>query len=90
VLQGVEVYQGAPIAYSLGNFVFGGNWNPGDKRTALLELKLKGASYAGHKLYPAFSDKYPEVPVQPYLAEGDAGVGVLRHIENISKPLRGK
>jgi poly-gamma-glutamate synthesis protein (capsule biosynthesis protein) len=90
VLQGVELYKGAPIAYSLGNFVFGGNWNPGDKRTALLELKFRGGAFAGHKLYPAFSDRYPEVPVQPYLAEGDAGVSVLQHIDSISKPLKSR
>lgn len=88
VLQGMETYKGAPIAYSLGNFVFGGNWNPGDKRTALLELRFRGASFAGQKIHPAFSDRYPEVPVQPYFAEGDAGVAVLEHIEKISKPLR--
>jgi len=88
VLQGIEVYKGAVIAYSLGNFVFGGNWNPGDKRTGLLELKFRGGAFAGHRFLPAFSDKYPEVPVQPYFAEGDAGVAVLQHMETISKPLR--
>jgi poly-gamma-glutamate synthesis protein (capsule biosynthesis protein) len=30
VLQGVEVYQGRYIVYSLGNFCFGGNSNPPD------------------------------------------------------------
>jgi poly-gamma-glutamate synthesis protein (capsule biosynthesis protein) len=90
VLQGIEQYKGAVIAYSLGNFVFGGNWNPGDKRTALLELKFRGGAFTGHKVIPAFSDKYPEVPVQPYLAEGDAGTAVLQHIENISRPLRSR
>jgi len=32
VLQPVEQYKGKYIAYSLGNFVFGGNANPRDKR----------------------------------------------------------
>lgn len=31
VVQEVEVYQGKPIVYSLGNLVFGGNRNPSDK-----------------------------------------------------------
>lgn len=31
VVQEVEVYKGKPIAYSLGNLVFGGNNNPSDK-----------------------------------------------------------
>jgi poly-gamma-glutamate synthesis protein (capsule biosynthesis protein) len=86
-LQGVETYKGAPIAYSLGNFVFGGNWNPLDKRTALLQLKFKGPAFAGLELLPAYSDAYPDVPVQPYLGEGDAGTAVLEHIKTISKGL---
>ncbi|MDR3767213.1 MAG: CapA family protein, partial [Butyricicoccus sp.] len=31
VAQEVEIYQGKPIVYSLGNLVFGGNRNPSDK-----------------------------------------------------------
>lgn len=31
VLQGIEMYKGKMIAYSLGNFCFGGNQNPRDK-----------------------------------------------------------
>lgn len=37
VLQGVEYYQGKPIVYSLGNFVFGSSI----PKTALLEVSLK-------------------------------------------------
>lgn len=36
VIQGVEKYKGRYIAYSLGNFCFGGNTNPDDKDTMLL------------------------------------------------------
>lgn len=35
VLQGVELYKGKIICYSLGNFCFGGNLNPADKDTAV-------------------------------------------------------
>ena len=35
VLQGVELYKGKLICYSLGNFCFGGNRNPSDKDTAV-------------------------------------------------------
>lgn len=38
VLQGIEYYQGKPIVYSLGNFVFGSSI----PRTALLEVTLDG------------------------------------------------
>lgn len=38
VLQGIEEYKGKYIAYSLGNFVFGGNKNPSDKNTMILQI----------------------------------------------------
>jgi poly-gamma-glutamate synthesis protein (capsule biosynthesis protein) len=37
VLQGVELYNGKVICYSLGNFCFGGNSNPTDKDTAIFQ-----------------------------------------------------
>ena len=40
VLQGMELYQGRPILYSLGNFVFGGNWNPRDKDSVLVKARF--------------------------------------------------
>ncbi len=88
VLQGVEVYKGAPIAYSLGNFVFGGNWDPRDKRTALAELTLTKKAVKATRLIPAYSDAFPEVPVQPYLAEGEKAQAVLRHVAALSRGFR--
>lgn len=37
VLQGIEEYKGKYIAYSLGNFCFGGNSNPEDKDTIIFQ-----------------------------------------------------
>lgn len=37
VLQGMEVYKGKNIVYSLGNFCFGGNSNPSDKDTMIFQ-----------------------------------------------------
>lgn len=37
VLQGVEKYNNVYIAYSLGNFCFGGNTNPSDKDTMIFQ-----------------------------------------------------
>ena len=37
VLQGIEEYNGVNIVYSLGNFCFGGNKNPGDKDTMIYQ-----------------------------------------------------
>ena len=76
-LQGIEVYNGAPIAYSLGNFVFGGNWNPPDKRTVLLELKLNKTEVTSTTVIPAYTDSFPKEPFQPYLVHG-SGAAILR------------
>lgn len=88
VLQGMELYKGAPIFYSLGNFVFGGNWNPRDKRTALVELTVSRKKVESVKVVPAYSDAYPEVPVQPYLAQGEKADEVMRHLATISSKLQ--
>ncbi len=40
VIQGLETYKGKLIAYSLGNFCFGGNKNPKDKDTFILQTKF--------------------------------------------------
>jgi poly-gamma-glutamate synthesis protein (capsule biosynthesis protein) len=40
VIQGIEKYKNRIIAYSLGNFVFGGNANPKDKDTFILQTKF--------------------------------------------------
>lgn len=37
VLQGIEMYNGKMICYSLGNFCFGGNRNPNDKNTMIFQ-----------------------------------------------------
>ena len=41
VLQGISIYKGKYIAYSLGNFCFGGNSNPSDKNTMILQVSFK-------------------------------------------------
>ena len=40
VLQPIEEYNGGIIYYSLGNFSFGGNHNPSDKDTAILQQTI--------------------------------------------------
>lgn len=81
VLQPIDRYRGAPIVYSLGNFVFGGNWDPKDKRTALVELTLTKAAVTQVRVLPATSDAYPERPVQPALVdEPDAGAAIFERL----------
>lgn len=40
VIQSMEVYRGKLIAYSFGNFAFGGNSNPSDKRALILQTRF--------------------------------------------------
>jgi len=55
VVQEVEVYKGKPIAYSLGNLVFGGNHNPAEKNCLIfrqnitLDLNTRKASNMQHQ-----------------------------------------
>ena len=77
VLQGIEKYNGRYIAYSLGNFCFGGNNNPSDKDTVIYRqvftfvdgvlqedenMTLIPATISGH-------DEYNDY--QPAIATGD-------------------
>jgi poly-gamma-glutamate capsule biosynthesis protein CapA/YwtB (metallophosphatase superfamily) len=48
VLQGIEVYGKGVIAYSLGNFIFGGN-SRSTYDTGLLEIRLGGGSTVGDR-----------------------------------------
>lgn len=41
VIEGAEQYKNRFIFYSLGNFCFGGNFNPSDKDTFIVQSKLK-------------------------------------------------
>ncbi len=53
VLQGIEKYNNKIIAYSLGNFCFGGNSNPKDKDTMILQVTLdKSGSYTNVNVIP--------------------------------------
>ncbi|WP_129724744.1 CapA family protein [Xylanivirga thermophila] len=40
VIQGIEIYKGRYIAYSLANFSFGGNYNPKDRDTFIFQTTI--------------------------------------------------
>jgi Bacterial capsule synthesis protein PGA_cap len=80
VLQAMELMGGAPVVYSLGNLVFGGNWSPRDKRGALYRARFGPGGYLGSEVLALQTDRYPERPMQPLLVEGLAEDAVLRHV----------
>lgn len=65
VLQGVESYLGAPIFYSLGNFVFGGKWDPDDKDSAIAMIRLNRRGLVGVDIVPVKSTDPSRHPYQP-------------------------
>lgn len=80
VLQGMELKGAVPVIYSLGNFVFGGNWNPRVKQSALVRLKFSSAGFLGAEILPMHTDRYPVRPMQPYFVEGEQAQSVLTNL----------
>jgi poly-gamma-glutamate synthesis protein (capsule biosynthesis protein) len=68
--QGVEVYRGAPIFYSLGNFVYGGRKDPPDTLSAIALLHLAKDQPVTAELVPIQITRWPEAPFQPFLLVG--------------------
>jgi poly-gamma-glutamate capsule biosynthesis protein CapA/YwtB (metallophosphatase superfamily) len=85
VLQSMELYRGAPVVYSLGNFVFGGNWNPRDKRSVLWRARFSPAGYLSSDVLPLRTDRYPEFPVQPVPVTGAEAEGVMTLLRTASQ-----
>ncbi|QSQ14460.1 CapA family protein [Myxococcus landrumensis] len=84
VLQAMELHRGAPVVYSLGNFVFGGNWNPRDKRGALWKGRFGPGGYLSSEVFPLRTDRFPELPFQPVPVTGEAAEEVFRLLVNSS------
>ncbi len=84
VLQGMELYRGAPIFYSLGNLVFGGNWDPKVKESALVAVQFSSAGYLSTEIIPVQIDRYPKLPIQPFLLDEEHSRQVLQHLTEYS------
>ena len=79
VLQGAEIYQGRPIVYSLGNFIFGDTSNnESDYETAVLKVSLKPGKMKIEFL-PVVVSQY-----QPQVVKGEKEKEILKHIAQIS------
>ncbi|WP_315121555.1 CapA family protein [uncultured Clostridium sp.] len=90
VIQGIEQYKGKIIAYSLGNFCFGGNFNPRDKDTFILQVKYKlkngiPESYAVRAIPTSISSVDYINDYCPTPMEGDNKARLLKKLNNLSK-----
>ncbi|MCB2313914.1 CapA family protein [Clostridium tagluense] len=89
VIQGIEQYKNRIIAYSLGNFCFGGNANPSDKRTFIFQSNLKFTSNnltaIGVRVIPCsissvdYKNDYCPTPLS-----GDAKLNLLSNLNKLS------
>jgi len=92
VLQGIERYRGALIAYSLGNFVFDFDEtdyvHPGlpSAQSLILKVTLGRQGVSEFELLPASID--PE-EARPYLVDGDDAAAVQARMERLSAALAG-
>lgn len=77
VLQGIEVYKGGVIAYSLGNFIFGGNWNPKNMDSAIFRATLTKEGVVDATIVPIKHSRPPDAYFQPYVLEGDEAARLL-------------
>ncbi len=77
VLQGAEIYKGRPIAYSMGNFIFGGNPRT-DYDTAVMKVALKDKQMKVEFLPIEVKD------YQPKVVQGDRGKQILQHLGQLS------
>ena len=94
VIQTLENYKGKLIAYSLSNFSFGGNSNPSDKRTFILQAKfnIQGNELKDYtfKVIPAsissvdYKNDYRPTPV-----EGEKKDSILKFMNDLSPTLKG-
>ena len=85
VLQGLELYKGKLIAYSLGNFVFA-SYSDRARDSGLLRVELLGGRLLGARFIPLnVWNRYVEF--QPRVAQGQEAQRILRHLDQLSQPL---
>ncbi|MCC8017464.1 MAG: CapA family protein [Lachnospiraceae bacterium] len=94
VLQGVEVYEGKVICYSLGNFCFGGNKNPSDKNTMIFQQTFTIADGVvqmdeidANMIPCRVSSANGYNDYQPTVAEGDTKQNIISLVNEYSSPL---
>jgi len=82
-LHGVEVHQGAPIFYSLGNFVYGGIKNPEDTLTMVAQLRIDRERVEAD-VVPVRYTNWPDAPFQPVILAGAERSKAMARIAELS------
>ncbi|MGL4740620.1 MAG: CapA family protein [Sarcina sp.] len=95
VIQSLENYNDKLIVYSLSNFCFGGNFNPNDKRSFILQAKFDFVDNVlgdiKYKIIPvSVSSKAEWNDYVPTPLEGNEKDNILEYINSLSKSLKNK
>lgn len=95
VIQTIENYKNKLIVYSLGNFSFGGNSNPKDKRTFITQFKFKLENNVlknyDIKIIPTsissvdYKNDYKPTPM-----DGSEKNALIKYLNELSPSLKGK
>ncbi len=85
ILQGLDVYNGGLIAYSLGNFTFG-SYSPNAKTSVILKVSFDKTGLKKAELIPLNVDNF-KVHFQTRIETGTAAGKILKELDRLSKPL---
>ncbi|MBN2403389.1 MAG: CapA family protein [Spirochaetes bacterium] len=84
IFQGIEIYEGKPIFYSLGNFVFG-SINENAMENILVEIYLLKDKIKSLRIFPINGNGNTDTPFQYTLLKGIHAVETLKKLVSISK-----
>jgi poly-gamma-glutamate synthesis protein (capsule biosynthesis protein) len=88
VIQGVEYYNDGFIAYSLGNFCYGGHTNPADKDSMVVQLEFTRTAESitcEPQIIPCSLTSTPETnDYRPRILDGEEATRVLDKITELS------
>ncbi len=85
VVQGIELYRGKLIAYSLGNFIFG-SYSENVRDSMILSLEFARDTLMGGQIYP-ISVYNREVNFQPQLLKGESRQRFIDRLNQLSREL---
>ncbi|MDI3339234.1 MAG: CapA family protein [Sphaerobacter sp.] len=75
-VQGMEIHQGRPIVYSLGNFVFDQEWSPETKQGLIMHLVFHGTRLVALRFVPVLIEHY----YRPRIVSGQEMTAILDRV----------
>jgi poly-gamma-glutamate synthesis protein (capsule biosynthesis protein) len=75
-VQGMEIYQGKPIIYSLANFVFDQDWSEETKQGLIMHLTFQGSRLVALRFVPVYIEDF----YRPRIVDGSEQVTILNRL----------